>query len=284
MSGLGARDGGPVACNWTGAISLSQLLPWLAILGLLALKPNRHRSAWWIWVPLLCLSAASDCLQLGLERQRTGVPKEIFNTIFCVPVALAFGLAAIWLLAPYLARGQRFRTFLRLLLPLAAFNAFTFAVTAGWEEGTEQTKLKLLALLALLTLVVAAAMVLCGLTCRGRYRPILLFLGLFVSLLVVCLAVLAPFGVVEMVTSPGGVQLSEFFLCALGIAAMSFTVLLPFIILSLANALFRERLKALFHLERQAPPPLLAPDTRPSWSPGASRKGVLCGSDCDLRG
>ena len=113
MGGLGARDGRPVACNWTGAISLSQLLPWLAILALLALKPNRCWSAWWIWVPLLCLSAGSDGLQLGLQSQRSGVPKEIFNAICCVPVALAFGLAATWLLAPYLARGHRFRTFSR---------------------------------------------------------------------------------------------------------------------------------------------------------------------------
>jgi hypothetical protein len=240
------------------------LLPWLAILALLALKPNRCWSAWWIWVPLLCLSAGSGCLQLGLQSRRSGVPSEIFSAIFYVPVARAFGLAATWLLAIYLARGHRFRTFLHLLLTLAVFNAFTFAVTAGWEEGTELPMLKLLALLALLTLVVAAAMVLCGATCQGRYRPTLLFLGMFVSLLVVCLVVLAPFGVVEMVTSPGGGQLSEFFLCALGIAVVCFTVLLPFIILSLANALFRERLKALFHLERQAPPPLLAPDTRPA--------------------
>jgi hypothetical protein len=137
--------------------------------------------------------------------------------------------------------------------------------------------LKLLALLALLALVVAAAMVMCGVACQGRYRPIRVCLGLFASLLVVCLSVLIPLGVVEMATSPGGGQLSEFFLCGLGMAAVSFTMLLPFMILSFANALFRERLKALFHLERQAPPPLLAQGTKPAVPAGLK---VQCWSHC----
>ena len=35
---------------------MPQFLPWLAILALLGLKRNRCASAWWIWVPLLCVS------------------------------------------------------------------------------------------------------------------------------------------------------------------------------------------------------------------------------------
>jgi hypothetical protein len=45
-------------------------------------------------------------------------------------------------------------------------------------------------------------------------------------------------------------------LCTTGI---SFGLLLPFLILSFANAFYRERLKDLLHLGREAPPPVIAP-------------------------
>ena len=53
---MGATEGLPTNCNWTTAGLVPQFLPWLAMLGLLALKPNRGWSAWWIWLPLACLA------------------------------------------------------------------------------------------------------------------------------------------------------------------------------------------------------------------------------------
>jgi hypothetical protein len=228
---------------------MPELLPWLAILALLALKPNRCWSAWWIWLPLACLSGGLHCLQLGLHNQVPKLPNEVLADICRLPSALGFGLAAIWLLAPYLARRRRFRTLVCLLPTLAVFSAFSFAAPANWEGEAGERALKLLALLGLVSLVVATAMVLCGWTCRGRYDPIRLGLGLFVSLLMVCFAVLSPFAVGEMLKSRDMGELSGFFVCGLLAAAGSFIVLLPFLALSSANSLFRERLKALCHLE-----------------------------------
>jgi len=39
--GLGSKDGSPVAYEWVLPGVAPLLLPWLAILGLLTLKPNR---------------------------------------------------------------------------------------------------------------------------------------------------------------------------------------------------------------------------------------------------
>ncbi len=76
-----------------------QLLPWLAILAALALKPNRGWSAWWIWVPVACLAAGCHWLQPAAPsspRDRSG---EAFEVLLAVPLAWGFGLAALWLLA-----------------------------------------------------------------------------------------------------------------------------------------------------------------------------------------
>ena len=55
---------------------MPQLLPWLAILALLALKPNRGWSAWWIWLPLAGLAAGCHCLQLALQGSPTDAAED----------------------------------------------------------------------------------------------------------------------------------------------------------------------------------------------------------------
>jgi hypothetical protein len=100
---------------------------------------------------------------------------------------------------------------------------------------------------------VAAAMVLCGLACRGRHRPFGLYVWLFLSLLVVWVGVPALLQVLFRMASPGSVE----YALVLGIGplmvAVTFATLVPFLILSSASPLFRERLKALLHVKPEAP-------------------------------
>src|ERR1019366_3110437 len=104
---------------------LPPLLSWLAILVLLALKPNRVWSAWWIWVPLACLAIGWHCLPPVSSGTRGSLPNDVLDALFDVPRALAFGMAALWLLAPYLGRRPRFSTSLGMVLVLAAFSVFS---------------------------------------------------------------------------------------------------------------------------------------------------------------
>jgi hypothetical protein len=117
--------------------------------------------------------------------------------------------------------------------------------------------------LAISVFVVAAAILLAGLACRGRYRPSGLYLWIVVSLLALWFVIVTPFFAFAMIVSGGQLPWQEFFLMLLVLTAVSFGVLLPFLVLSSANSLFRERLKLLLHTEREAPPPALPP------SPGA---------------
>ncbi len=119
LGGLGARDGAPVEYNWVLPGIAPLLLPWLVILGLLALKPNRRAAAWLIWLPLGCVVALTvvppempggNELFPGCHRRagvRTGrrlAARQLFArsrtgslTFFCVLLALAFfsGLACV---------------------------------------------------------------------------------------------------------------------------------------------------------------------------------------------
>ena len=274
-------EGPPVACNWTTAGLVPQLLPWLAILASLALKPNRGWSAWWIWVPLAGVAGACHWLQQAAQSSPADRSGEAVGMLLQVPVALGFGLAALWLLAPYLGRGHRFRTFLGILAVLVFSIAFSFAATVGWGLGLEPVASLLdprhcaatanvgvmgLPFLVPLTLPapgLAAAILLCGLACRGRHRPFGLYLWLFLSLLVVWV-VPALLQVLCRIATPGSLE----YALVLGIGplmvAVTFATLLPFLILSSASPFYCERLKALLHVKPEAPPAIGAPARRPA--------------------
>ena len=271
MGGLGATEGPPVSYNWTTAGLGLRLLPWLAILALLALKPNRGWSAWWIWLPLAVLAAGYHWLQLTSQSSAGNVSAEALEIFLDVPVAWGFGLAALWLLASHLGGHHRFHTFLGSLAVLAVFFVFSFGATAGWglvEEpvaslldprhcaATASVGVMALPLLVPLMLpapIVAAALALCGLACRGRYRPIGLYLWLVLSLLAGWIAVSALLYAWCHVAFPGCAGYGPFFGIALPLAVVNFIVSLPFLILSSASPFFRERLKALLHVKPAVP-------------------------------
>ena len=134
LGALGAKDGSPVDYNWALPGIAPLLLPWLAILGLLALKPNRCAAAWLIWLPLGCVIAFT-------------LPPPILpsGTDFFLDViaALAVGLAAVWLLSNYLRRPHRLLTFLCVLLALAGFKASNPRMTShGSNNGARLGKVQ----------------------------------------------------------------------------------------------------------------------------------------------
>ena len=53
---------------------------------------------------------------------------------------------------------------------------------------------------------------------------------------------------------PGHVEYAPFLAGGLLMVALTFALLLPFVVLSFANSLYRERLMGLLQLQREAPP------------------------------
>ena len=72
---------------------------------------------------------------------------------------------------------------------------------------------------------------------------------------------LAVFVVMSMIEKPG--PLLEMATAFAIFCAVSFGLLLPFLLLSFANAFYRERLKELFRLADAAPPAALQPPAAP---------------------
>jgi hypothetical protein len=249
LGGLGAKDGSPVEYNWVLPGIAPLLLPWLVILALLTLKPNRCVAAWLIWLPLGCVIA------LTLAPPSFLPPGT--NFFLDAIAALAIGFAAVWLLSTYLRRQNRLLTFLCVLLALAGFSVLTAVSRQGLSLLTVES-LQIGIVLAVAVLASAAALILGGLICRDRYRPAGLYLWLLVLLAGVWLVIAAPCFVAALVGSGGGIAWSEFFIPVLAVATVNYATLLPFLILSSASPFFRERLKALLHVKPEAPP-MMAP-------------------------
>ncbi|MGO8698539.1 MAG: hypothetical protein ACLQVY_12560 [Limisphaerales bacterium] len=248
---LGSHDGPAVVHNWVADSLFSQMLPWLALLGLLALKSNRQGSAWSIWLPL------------GAIVVLTHVPWPFLPSgadfFLDIVAALATGLAAVWLLSDSLRQRSRFLTFLCVFLVLAAFSALAFMAGQGWNLLNAQSVSVGFAL-ALGVTVTAVVLVLAGLVCRGSHHPLWLYLLSYLLLAAVWLAMAAPFGLIAMTTSNGSNEWSNILMLVLIAATINYVVLLPFLILSSASPFFRERLKVLLHVKIEAPP-LIVPQT-----------------------
>ncbi len=104
----------------------------------------------------------------------------------------------------------------------------------------------------------AVALSLGGLICRGRYRPLGLYVWLLILLAVVWLVIAAPFFLFALMTSGGTDWVERIHCSRSGGGDGQFRDLLPFLILSSASPFYRERLKALLQLEPETPP-VMAP-------------------------
>jgi hypothetical protein len=86
----------------------------------------------------------------------------------------------------------------------------------------------------------------------------------FVVLLVgVWCVVLAPFFLIAILTSGGGPSWMQLAGAVLAISGISLMIALPFLLLSFANRLFRERLGRLLHLTEPSTPVANLPPTAP---------------------
>ena len=249
LGALGSKAGSPIAYNWVLPGVAPLLLPWLAILGLLTLKPNRCASAWLIWLPLGCVFGLAVAPPLDLPS----------GTSFLLDVitSLAVGLAAVWLLSTYLKQSHRLVAFLWVFLAFAGFGGLAAVAKQGLNLLVVES-LQIGILLAIAVLASSVALSLAGLIGRRRYQPIGLYLWLLVLLVAIWLMIALPFFLIAVMASGGRTPWSEFINPVLAVALVNFATLLPFLILSSASPFFRDRLKALL-LVQSEPPPVVPP-------------------------
>jgi hypothetical protein len=245
LGALGLKDGAPVIYDWVPSYA-PLLLPLLALLGLLALKPNRCAAAWLIWLPIGCVFAISLPVSSFMPSDSG---RDLLPDVLC---PLAVGLGAIWLLANYLRRQLRILTFLCIVLVLAGFSVLVFVPQQSLDFAPET--FGVMVALAAAVLATAVALSFCGLICRRRYRPLGIYVWLLLLLTVVWLLIVTPFVFfVEVIQFRGNIDWSGLLFPFLA-AAIHFATLLPFLILSSASPFYRERLKALLNVKPEPPP------------------------------
>jgi hypothetical protein len=239
---LGSKDGPRINYDWVLPNVAPLLLPWLAIAVLLALKPNRRAAAWWILLPLGCVFAFSLA------------PPDVLSNAFDFATddlaALAFGLAAVWLLSDYLRQNHRLLTFLCVVAALAGFGGLTLFSRLSLTS-TNQLAPGLI-MLAVGLGVTAVALLVLGLICRKHFHLAGIYLWLLALLAVFWVMIALPFFLMDVLGSGGRIEWSAFFTPVLAVAVCHFAAMLPFLILSSACPFYRDRLRSLLHVKEEA--------------------------------
>ncbi len=242
LGGLGPTTGAPILYRWGMANLLPEVLPWIAVLGLLLLRPNRDVRAWWVWVPLVAVNAAAGGL-LSLA------PTELADQLLEPFTSLTFGVAAVWLLAPYLGTKSRLVLFFAALVSLGLGSVATQAVRTDWSGGGPEL-FGMLVLLGVCAFTLALAICLTSLMCRHRFAGPRVALWSLVWLAAAWTLTTAPVWVVALAVREGGSAQVPRFIAGLTLA--SFLSLFPFLLLSFAQPFYRQRLRAFLRVATTA--------------------------------
>jgi hypothetical protein len=255
LGGLGATDGPWVVSTWTPPSALPRVIPWLGLLCLLLLKPNRLGPAWWILAPVGVLLVVGWTLQAVSKDSAD----DFLYLLLDAAKALSFGLAAGWLVAGNLQWKHRFVAFAAFLAVVAPASLVAFLFGQPFEFGDFEAIQRLI-LVLVAGGVLAVALSLAGRLSRGRYSPARLVLWLVVVTGILWALVLAPFVVLAMLRGAGAL-FSETLMVWLAMLAFSLGTLLPFLVLTFGCGYYRERIKGFLHLGERpvpaaAPPPV----------------------------
>ena len=236
LGALGAKEGPAIAYQWSPPSRLPQFLPALALLLFLLPKRNRPLQTLWFAAPLV-LTLTLEPLFWAIPGIASGAADGLREILHAVP----FGLAAVWLLSPYLKARNRVLTFLGMLATMVLFSLFVCAVRRQWDG--DQGPTIMLVGMAVVGLGLILAVNLAGWSCQGLYGRRRLSLWLILWIMAVWLAV---FIAMSMIERPG--PLLEMATAFAIFCAVSFGLLLPFLLLSFANAFYRDRLKEVLRL------------------------------------
>jgi len=257
LGGLGTKQGPPVAFVWKMPNLVPLLLPWLAVLVLLALPSNRNPRAWWIWAPLIGLVL----LGAGLNAAGEALSEEVFTYTVQAGSAAVFGLTVVWLLGEGLARRCRALAIALTALAFAAISLLAFLVSPGSELLGDASQLEpaVLLYLALVWItggaVFAGALNLTGWVCRSRFSRTRSLLWLALWLLIMWIAAVGLLSCVAKLVYGEAFDWTALLVTPAILALVSFVTMLPFLILSFTNTFYRERLKHLLRLPAVAAPP-----------------------------
>ena len=235
----------PPQMSVTAATS-PKFLFWLLILLTLFLpRPNRTPEAWWIWLPVLISALAGT----GIVCLMTGKEWDLLE----VACSFVVGLAAVWMLMPFLGSRYRILVSFKTLLVLAGFGLLAFLPTLlAHQSGWLDFRPFLAGLLALASLAVTLALTFGSLAVRRRFGRFRLLLWVAVWMVVAWTVIATPFAVVALLK--GNMEWVPALLSVLSISAISLGLVLPLVLLSFFQPFYRERFFGYLKIPQAGPP------------------------------
>jgi hypothetical protein len=251
---LGARESSPAVIEWRWYYHVPSLGLWGVLVALLVLvKPNRRAQAWLIWLPVLAVSLGWSMLaRLLFFSAETAEFLGGFLT------ALAASWAAVWLLAPWLARRRILAGLALAMVAMLAVGGVYYMSVCDFGSFGGPEFLSVLHVAGSLTLLVAT--VLGASRCRNADQP-RRFLAWLLLWMTVVPVISFPLVVLVILTStfawseglPGFVEGFVEFVSLAAMALISsliggvllgvalYLLNLPFLFLAMRNPFYRTR-------------------------------------------
>jgi hypothetical protein len=216
----------------------------LILLPLFLLRPNRSSKAWWIWLPVGITALAATGLGFLVIDEEQNLALAVHSFMM--------GLAAVWLLMPYLTSRHRIGTCLRILPVLAGFSLLGFVPTLlvgnrGWID----IRPYLAATLAVASLAATLALVCAGRSVRRRFGRIRFLLWLAVWVVLAWTVIAAPFAILG--SFGGRPEWGEFVVAVLVVSGIMLALFLPLVLLSFFQPFYRARFFGLLNLPQPDP-------------------------------
>jgi hypothetical protein len=222
-----------------------KFLPWLLmLLPLFLLRRNRGAAAWWIWLPVAIGVLVGTTIACLLTDKDWGLAQTVCSFVV--------GLAAVWLLMPFLGSRYRIVAFLKTLLALAGLSLLAFVPTLMADQsGWLDFRPILAGVLGLGSLAVTLALTFGGLSVRRRFGRIRFLSWLAVWTLLAWTVIATPFLIIGFVQNH--LDWAQACLPILAVSGLTLALLLPLVLLSLFQPFYRARLFAYLNLHQPGP-------------------------------
>lgn len=241
---LGYTEGQPVIYNWTVFISIAKVLPWLVLLVLLLLRPNRKWKAWMILIPLVIVHAGLILFTPLLSL----LPFEANQIIGWFALAWT-----ILLLLVYTMKSQR-RLVTSLFSIVVTVAVCFLSILSYYSLSFPEESLYLLVMFGLGVFIILLGMIATRFFIRRQntFKDFLMrhpVWHLLISM-VTGLIIYFVFSLMGMPTGWAGGILLEGLTVGAVMSIILYYILFPFLLMAFYNNVYRSRLQSVFELEK----------------------------------
>jgi len=222
------------------------MIPWLLLpLAFVVLKENRTLQAAWILAPIALLAMVYSAVMHIVPMDSGGAVQ--LNVMFTIMV---LGFSMVWLLAERIGNRNRFVTFL-----LATLIYFGFLAVNLLSAGFGKNIVAIAALAAVSIPAILFAFLIASPHCTKPFNTARFILYIGVALFAVLLVI---FSIITFLFYPApdrpikGV-INELLIASFLGSLIYYAVLLPFLILLLANSFWRKRFEAVLGIQTRIP-------------------------------